>query len=267
MQTDRRISFEGISNARDLGGLVTADGRKVRSGFLIRSANLSAATASDIRKLREDYHLSLVLDLRTNMARKMKPDVLIEGVENRHILIFDDTLIGITHENDRDYARRKTPMPDLSKLYKAMVTMDMCRERFGQILTLIMEHDFEKGSVLIHCSEGKDRAGIITAFLLSALGVDRRQIMEDYLITNEVNVEKAESYYRSVLENGADREVAESVKNAFLAKEEYLQGAFESIDSNWTDFDTYLTQGLGVRQETAEVFRRKILCDDGMCGV
>jgi hypothetical protein len=46
--------------------------------------------------------------------------------------------------------------------------------------------------VLFHCSAGKDRTGVATALLLSALGVDRETIIQDYLASAE-NV--AEKYY------------------------------------------------------------------------
>ena len=50
-----------------------------------------------------------------------------------------------------------------------------------------MEHDFSKGCVLWHCTEGKDRCGLLSAVLLLALGVERSTILEDYLLTNHVN--------------------------------------------------------------------------------
>ena len=45
----RRIGFEKIQNARDLGGLRTEDGHTIASGLLFRSANLAEATEADMR--------------------------------------------------------------------------------------------------------------------------------------------------------------------------------------------------------------------------
>ena len=47
----RMISFAGIINARDLGGLTTADGKKIRKGLLLRAANLSQAAAAGLPSL------------------------------------------------------------------------------------------------------------------------------------------------------------------------------------------------------------------------
>lgn len=259
MENTRKIEFEGINNARDLGTLRTKSGKEIRSRCLIRSANLSKATPEDVRKLKEDCRLSLVLDLRTPMARSGKPDVQMEGVTMMPVVIFTDGMIGVTHENDRDYARRKTMMPDMRDLYRMMVSAPECREGFGFALRTIMGHDFDRGSVLWHCSEGKDRCGLTAAFLLTALDVEWDAIVEDYLLTNEVNEARAEMYYRLARENGASPEVAASVRAAFLASEEYLNASFDAIRKEYPGDCEYLVRGLGVPEEMIAGFRDRML--------
>ena len=259
MDHTRRIILEGVSNARELGGLVNTDGQVLRRGALIRSANLSRAAKEDEKKLKEVYHLSLVIDLRTPMAAGQKPDVPMEGVRHLLLPVFDDAMIGVTHENDRDYVRRKTKMPEMKGLYEMMVLHPACRARFGEVLRIIMAHDFEQGSVLWHCSEGKDRCGLVTAFLLSAQGVSDEQILEDYLITNETNLDRAAWYYRQVLENGGSEEVAASVRDAFVVKEEYLRHARDVIRREYPEKGSYLTEGLGLSETILQEFKNKML--------
>ena len=256
---DRRIPFEGIANARDLGGLISGGGSRVRRGCLIRSANLSRATQADVAKLTEEYRLCIVADLRTSMAAGMKPDVKIEGVAHQALPVFEDAMIGVTHESDRDYAHRKKKMPDMRDLYRMMVTAPECRKNFGRILTMIMQHDFDRGSVLWHCSEGKDRCGLVSAFLLSALDVSRDQIVGDYMITNETALSRAEWYYHQVLQNGGTEEVARSVYDAFVVKEEYLLSAFEMIESQYGSIAGYIREGLGVDRDVIGTFRQVML--------
>ena len=38
--------------------------------------------------------------------------------------------------------------------------------------------------LVFHCAAGKDRTGIISALLLSLLGVDEEQVIEDYVATS-----------------------------------------------------------------------------------
>ena len=55
------IQFDGILNARDLGGIPAADGRRVKAGRLLRGAGLSSASDADIERLRRDYRLRHIL--------------------------------------------------------------------------------------------------------------------------------------------------------------------------------------------------------------
>ena len=92
---DRSIIFEKISNARDMGGLRTAQGRIISSGLLIRSANLTDATEADRNVLREKYRPSKIIDLRTDIERNEMPDKAMASVEHLPIPIFDNAAAGI----------------------------------------------------------------------------------------------------------------------------------------------------------------------------
>ena len=71
--SQRAIAFEGIENARDMGTLVMQDGRRVRSGMLLRSGNLSQATDGDVKVLKERYRLSDVFDFRFEAEANAAP--------------------------------------------------------------------------------------------------------------------------------------------------------------------------------------------------
>lgn len=126
-----------------------------------------------------------------------------------------------------------------------------------------MEHDFAKGSVLWHCTEGKDRCGLLSAVLLLALGVERRIIMEDYMLTNDVNKKKAQRYYQLMLASGNTEAEAASIRDIFPAKEEYLQGAMFAIDKQYANVDTFLRDGLGIPDELRDQFAGDILRKTG----
>ena len=260
MKTNNRsIAFEKISNARDLGGLPTAQGRMITSGLLIRSANLSQPTEADKKVLREKYHLSKIIDLRTETERNQMPDAPIAAVEYLSIPIFDSSVAGISHEKMSSYEQIFAVMPKMEQLYGTMVTDPSCRENLGKAAMCVMEHDFSKGSVLWHCTEGKDRCGLLSAVLLLALGVERSTIMEDYLLTNRVNAAKAEKYYQMILASGKSETQAETIRDIFLAKEEYLNAAFSAIDAQYENTDTFLLEGLHIPQEIMESFQNSVL--------
>lgn len=263
MVRDRKIDFDKIKNCRDLGGLKTSCGAEIPSGMLIRSACLAKATDADIRKLREDYHLRKVIDLRTSRESLQNPDVRMDQVSFVSIPIFDETLAGISHEKEADTSLAKGMVPEMKQLYRMMATDEACRRNLGHAVQTIMEHDFTAGSVLWHCTEGKDRCGFVSAMLLMALLVDRTQIMRDYLLTNEVNEQKAEMYYQKILASGQGETIATAVKDAFLAKESYMNEVFSVIDAQYQDEEAYLVKGLNIPSEIIYRFREKVLYRQG----
>ena len=114
-----------------------------------------------------------------------------------------------------------------------------------------MEHDYSRGAVLWHCTEGKDRCGITTALVLEMLGADRTAIMEDYLKTNEINLPKAESI-REMLKAERGEAFAESVYHAYIADRSYLEAAWEAMGEDYID-------SLGISEEQIAGFKRKVL--------
>ena len=82
------ISLEGTSNARDLGGYLTLDDKKTKSGVFIRADDTDELTDADIEKLLE-LGVKVVIDLRHEKATQIWPDKLaaVEGVHYYHIPI------------------------------------------------------------------------------------------------------------------------------------------------------------------------------------
>lgn len=257
---DRKIPFEKIQNARDLGGLKNREGQAIRKGLLLRTANLSETTEDDLQKLAVEYHLAKVIDLRTEMERNQKPDVVPETAEYVINPIFDERVFGISHEKTEQKNPEEIQIPALEDLYRMMLSQELCLENFSRAVRFVMEHDFTTGSVLWHCTEGKDRCGLLAVFLLSALGVEREVILEDYLLTNETNAPKAEMIGKQLLALGKSEAQIEAIKNTFLAKESYLNAAFEVIDKQYGDMDTFLREGLKIPEETIVRFRKEVLC-------
>ena len=227
-----------IQNKRDLGGIRTADGRRIRPGLLIRSAHLFQAEEADLAGI------SSVIDLRTPGERLEAPD-RTWGREYLPIPIFEDMTAGVSHEQGADHQG----FPDMAVLYRRIVTE--CAASFGRGLRAVMGHDFSGGAVLWHCTEGKDRCGLITALVLEALGADRGVILEDYLRTNEVNLPKAIAVRQRAAARG--EAFAESLYQAYIADERYLRAAWTAMG------DGYLTRMLGIPEEDIARFRETVL--------
>ncbi len=106
--------------------------------------------------------------------------------------------------------------------------------RFRTLFAHLLE---DRAPLVIHCTAGKDRTGFACALILHTLGVADDVISEDYLLTNR--------YYRRDPASSSDlpddvKQVLGSVQGSFLA------AAFEAIDADYGDLETYLRDGLGL---------------------
>ena len=189
-------AFEGIENARDMGELVMQDGRTVRTGMLVRSGCLAKASDGDVAVLKEKYRLTDVFDFRFEAEANAAPDRIIDGVSYTHLSTLPNAFIqgfsssrpDTTKMDTRDmvamlmkYAFDPKAQTMAQKLYPAIVTDSMAQHYHGEFLRGILRAE---GGVLWHCSQGKDRAGWASAFLLAALGASRETIVADFDLSN-----------------------------------------------------------------------------------
>ena len=190
---DRVIHLQGTTNTRDIGGYETSDHRTLRWRQIIRSENLSRLTESDFRQL-EEMGIKTVVDLRTEREREQAPTVW----QGDHPPQFYHFPIGDAH-NEWFNAQRKlvksnrfTEGDSLAHMVEGYrMIADEGPASFQQLMNLVL--DQSNWPILVHCSAGKDRAGVAAALILEALGVDRATIMEDFLLTNEVGRSEAKS--------------------------------------------------------------------------
>ncbi|MBR0229897.1 MAG: tyrosine-protein phosphatase [Erysipelotrichaceae bacterium] len=255
--TERRIILPTISNCRDLGSLETADGHHIKMNHLLRSAELSEASQEDLLIMHNQHRLNCVIDLRTNMEYDQRPDASIKQIENLHRPVIHDPSEGITHENKNSGHRSDIPI-DMAGTYENIMRNPRLLKNLSVIINTIMSHDYSSGSVLWHCTEGKDRCGITAMLVLLALGVDYSVIAEDYLITNEVNEAKANAYYDYLITIRRSEEEAQAVYNAFIAKKEYLDRSYAVICES-EDIYHFFNDKLGITRETIEAFRNTVL--------
>ncbi|MBR6499200.1 MAG: tyrosine-protein phosphatase [Clostridia bacterium] len=228
-----------IPNFRDLGGIRTMDGRKIRQGMLVRSAMLARAEEKDLAGV------SAVIDLRTSEERRQEPDT-VWGREYLARPVFETLTAGISRESGAEDGG----VPDMAGLYAGIIRE--CAPSFRNILLTVMGHGFSAGAVLWHCSEGKDRCGMVTALVLETLGAGRDAILEDYLKTNAVSLPRARSI-REQLAPVKGEDFADRVYRAYIADETYLRAAWEAMGGD------YIRGCLKIDEEAIRAFRDAVL--------
>ena len=170
-------AIDGVSNFRDLGGLPLISGGRTRDGRLLRSATLRSLTDTGVEQLR-DFPVSNIIDLRTRSENYLDPEPHIEGVRiNKVPLTGGETARTVRHAlaaGDEIHAQII-----LHEMYVSMI--DREGDSIGQAVSVTADElSTGDGAVLIHCTAGKDRTGLVIALILETVGVHREAIIEDY---------------------------------------------------------------------------------------
>jgi protein-tyrosine phosphatase len=260
---ERSLGLTGAPNARDLGGLPTSAGGKVRTGLVYRASALGRLTDADVAAL-DRLGLVDVVDLRHGSEIEVAPpDRLPAGPHLAHIPIFDPAhpvftyvsavLLGQDLSAYAGLAAQGTPGAMLA-IYRWFVSSADARAGFAAAVRRVAG---TSGPVLFHCSAGKDRTGWLSAILLGALGVDRAAITADYLLTNKVQARINETILTAITSRrGVDEQ---AVRPVLTVAPEYLDAAFAEAARCYGTFDGYLRAGLGLDDETLERLRVKLL--------
>ncbi len=126
-----------------------------------------------------------------------------------------DHALEVMRDSYRSYVQQNTP-------------------RFRTLFTHLLE---DRAPLVIHCTAGKDRTGFACALILHVLGVADEVISEDYLLTNR--------FYRR--DPTASNDLPEDVRRVLASVQPpFLAAAFEAIDADYGDLESYLTDGLGL---------------------
>lgn len=254
-----KIQLSGADNARDLGGLKTKDGGMIKDKLLIRSNRLSALTKKDINILKDEYHLRKVVDLRTPMEVEQEMDLLIPGAEIFNIPLFEEEMIGISHEkgNAKTMLHHMDDVPRMEDIYAMLVKNDFCIRQMHRTMECILNEN--NGAVLWHCTEGKDRCGLISALVLFLLDVPEDIVMEDYLKTNEAAQKRVKSIHRKLKLMRMKEEKIQKIESFFVAKEEYLQASIDGMKELYGTVDDFMKNGIGIGNREKARFKEKVL--------
>ncbi|MFJ7152541.1 tyrosine-protein phosphatase [Streptomyces sp. NPDC100445] len=253
--------LSGVRNFRDVGGLPTTDGRRVRHGVLFRSGHLAHATEDDAEFLAS-LGLHTVFDFRNAADQRLEgPDVELPGVRNVNLPLSDPAdgaeFWKMVRDGDLEQLRAILDggkgAARMTASYRKIV-----KERTAEHSRVLHALADDSVPALMHCAAGKDRAGISIAVTLLALRVERDAIVADYLESNARH-----RRYKVRRSGSADTaytpEVMALLDPLFDARAEYLEAAFRSIEETWGDVDTYLLRGLGLSPDTRARLRERLL--------
>jgi protein-tyrosine phosphatase len=251
---ERLLPLDRGSNFRDVGGYPAAGGKHVRWGMIYRTAALPMLTDADYRYVRT-LGITSVVDLRSIEERQAVPDQFPTRIGVRYYANdYPASSIFSRIAQPPPTGAAQDPHAAVISLYRTWL-VDLAPQ-FRDIFRQLLRHD---GAVSYHCSAGQDRTGVATALVLSALGVPRDVILQDYLLStadrrpeNEMPKLDPAKYPGNLYVTFVAKMQASgqpmTAKPLYDQHGAFLLATFDDIDTRWGGVDGYLDQVLGVDQ-------------------
>ncbi|MFU8764565.1 MAG: tyrosine-protein phosphatase [Haliea sp.] len=259
----RVLPLEGGSNFRDLGGYRTVDGGVVRRGLVFRSGAMTSLTAADEAYLGQ-FDFQTVVDLRSQEEIELFPNRWVTSADADYLVhkyTFEDMMASLVDESGQ--------LQSIEVLYT-----DFHQQLKPQLKIFFNALLDERTPLVVNCSAGQDRTGVTSALLLTALGVPREMVVEDYLLSTDFRRPAAEkgdidlaaaakdnSFARMMLSWSESQGVSERPNPLVTAEGvPFLAYTLDRIEQDYGSVAAFLDKEIGVDpMELAQLRARYVL--------
>ena len=256
------IGLTSAHNARQLGGYQIGN-QRIKDNLLLRTAKISELSKKDSTLLCDKYKVQCIYDFRGKDESLSAPDV-IPG-EARYLSLSlsftgEESQVDTKFESEQQmigmllqYADHPSVQAMCTGMYDIIFFEESSQEVYRQFFADLLTIEPEKGAVLWHCTQGKDRAGCASAMLLAALGADRELIMADFILSKD--------YYDPMASQiKTETETQKTVINTLIsANPEIFEATLDKVDAKYGSLRNYLTECIGVTSEMMNVLRERFL--------
>lgn len=254
--SSRAVYMENAINFRDLGGIPTQDGRYTKWGKIFRSAELQDLSKEDQQTFRE-LGIGSIIDLRSDKEIEEAPDNYPQDADIVWIHNPFGNLSGAQMDSLFDLIKNADPEGCVGEDFMEKANHDFAlsgQENVKRTFDELLQKD---RPVLFHCTAGKDRTGFTSALILSALGVERDVVVQEYLLSNYYrHGENEESLKKAANFMGLDHRI---LRPMMAVKANYINSAFAVIDSQFGGVDNYLKNSVGLTDADLNQLRETYL--------
>ena len=288
MAADPRVLIAS-ANLRDLGGLATIDGQRVRTGRLFRSGHLSELDRAEAAILG-GLGLRTIIDLRrpSEVADFPTPD--LDGVDRLWMsvspedsefavaanLLFGEQPERVDTAEDSGFAvaanllfGNQPEQVDIATMLEGYFRNTVTNRLDGYRPVFEAATDPDRQPLLFHCMGGKDRTGFVAGVLLRLLGVGQEEVMADYLLTNEILGDRMarradQARQRIAQQSGVepdqvDERHLEGVRAMLYTRPSFLQASFDAVTDKFGTWETFRRDGLGIDDARFSAFLDAVL--------
>ena len=243
---ERLVALQGAVNFRDLGGYVAGGGLRTRWRRLFRADGLGELTEADLSVLRA-LGIRTVIDLRSGQElERGRFDVDAHPVAFHHFPFIEEL-------PDAEAFERRPGL--LGAQYQEMLS-----DAGGQILAALQVLAAPDAlPAVFHCTAGKDRTGVLSAIVLSLLGVDEPTVVADYALSGEA---MGRLRAKLILKYPDGRDAIENLDEVFSADPAQMELLLDHLRERYGSVDEYVA-GIGAGPGLIEGLRAGLLEPDG----
>ncbi|MDR1631716.1 MAG: tyrosine-protein phosphatase [Dysgonamonadaceae bacterium] len=250
---ERVIPMQQLTNFRDFGGYYNEDNLQTQWGKLYRSSSLSYAAPMD-RRFINALGVKTIIDFSANDERVEKTyrhwskQILnLPLRENPHSTVFfgDKILSKQMRKNDVIIGQQD----NLS------FVMEHNADYFEQMFDILT--DKTNYPIVICCPLGKDKTGVAAALVLSALGINREQIISDFLLSNrlidyEIFLPNTEVYF-------SDYDVQETMTAMLSAHQDVITYILDQVNKQYGSMNKFLENEVKLTSQKREKLKEILL--------
>jgi protein-tyrosine phosphatase len=246
----RDLVWDGCLNVRDLGGHRTAEGGETRFGAVVRADSVRQLTDAGWEALVE-HGVRTVLDLRGDHEREDDPpaELPVEVVHVPFMEASEPEWEEIAEEIEESVAAAPDVATSTRDAY--LIFLEHFKDNVAASLRAVAHAP--EGGVVIHCVGGKDRTGLLAAFLLHLAGVSDEEIAADYALSEERLRERHDAWFEAA---ETDEEL-ERLRRIAQTPAESMVGVFRALEQRYGSVESFLRSS-GVSDEELELVRARL---------
>ncbi|UKZ94160.1 uncharacterized protein TrAFT101_009041 [Trichoderma asperellum] len=259
---EHETRLQQVPNFRDVGKTVNQflGERRIREGLFYRSGRLDDATAADKNLIRDELEVKTVIDLRTKteILKQIKKHQLESGQSSGERLQIQGLNYHGIKINGKSFERHLLSLLSWWDFFKVIFffilgyridavrvlshqvmlprglvglgldTLDYCGSEIREALSLYTTP--QSLPSIIHCTQGKDRTGLICTLVLMILRIPRAAIEHDYFLTDAALLPSRPQMLVEIHEIGLTDEWAGTARDMISSVESHIKANYGSLE-------------------------------------
>jgi protein-tyrosine phosphatase len=248
---NRDLVWDGCLNVRELGGLATAAGGETRFGSIVRADNVQLLSDEGRRAL-VDHGVRTVIDLRGDHEREddLPAGLPVDVVRVPFMEASEQEWDEIAEQLEAAAAAAPDDATATRDVY--LIFLDRFADNVAAAVRAVAEAP--AGGVVIHCVGGKDRTGLLVAFLLHLAGVSDDEVAADYALSEERLLPRHQAWFDAA----ETEEELQRLRRIAQTPAASMTGVFAELERRYGSVEGYLRH-IGLTDAELDQVRARLL--------